>query len=70
MAANNTLHYEEIVKAQTRNTVLLAAVTKERGHVVTGGERDLFLAQLETDTTARLANDGTRVTHYDTFETN
>lgn len=70
MAANNTLHYQDIEGAQTRDTEVLARVTKERGHVVTGGERDLFLAQLETDLTARLANDGTRLTHYDTFETN
>lgn len=70
MAANNTVQYNEDVNRQARNVVRLAAVTKERGFYPTGSETELRLAQLETDLTARVANDTARITHYDTYEVN
>lgn len=70
MAANNTLKYNEHINHQTRNVERLAAITAERTFYPTGSETELRLAQLETDLTARVANDTAKVTHEDLFETN
>ena len=70
MAANNTVAYNEDQNNADRNVVRLAAVTEERTFYPTGSETELRLAQLETDLTARVANDTARLAHFDAFETN
>jgi hypothetical protein len=70
MAANNTVAYNEDQNNADRNVVRLAAVTAEREFYPTGSETELRLAQLETDLTARVANDTARLAHFDAFETN
>lgn len=70
MADNNTIQYNHDENRQTRNVVRLAAITAERTYYPTGSETELRLEQLETDLTARVANDTARLAHYDTYETN
>lgn len=70
MAGNNTVQYNEDENRAARNVVRLAAVTAERGFYPTGSETELRLEALETDLTARVANDTARLAHYDTYETN
>lgn len=70
MADNNTVQYNVDQNRADRNVVRLAAITAERGYYPTGSETELRLEQLETDLTARVANDTARLGHYDTYETN
>ena len=70
MAANNTDAYRAQENQSFRNVVLLAAATRERTFYLVGGETEAFYAQLETDLTARVANDTARLAHFDAFETN
>lgn len=70
MAGNNTDQYNVDQNRADRNVVRLAAITAERGFYPTGSETELRLEQLETDLTARVANDTARLAHYDTYETN
>lgn len=70
MAANNTDAYNEQQNQADRNVVRLAAITVERTFYPVGSETELRLEQLETDFTARVANDTARLSHFDAFETN
>ena len=70
MAGNNTDQYNVDQNRADRNVVRLAAITAERGFYPTGSETELRLEALETDLTARVANDTARLAHYDTYETN
>lgn len=70
MAANNTDAYNEQQNQADRNVVRLAAITTERSFYPTGSETELRLETLETDLTARVANDTARLAHFDAFETN
>ena len=68
--SNNTVEYQEHVKTEARTVVRLAAITKERGFVVSGGERDADLQARETALTARQLNGAAITAHKDTIETN
>jgi len=68
--SNNTVEYQEHVNTEARTVVRLAAITKERGHVVTGGERDLDLAAREAALTARQLNDAAVTAAKDAVEVN
>ena len=68
--SNNTVEYQEHVNTEARTVVRLADITKERGHVVTGGERDLDLAAREAALTARQLNDAAVTAAKDAVEVN
>ena len=67
---NNTVEYTNHTTNAARTPVRLAAITKERSHVVTGGERDLDLAAREAALTARGLNDTAVTGAKDAVETN